>query len=147
MKLNWGAGIVALIIVFLIIMAFMAYIAFNQRVDLVTKNYYEKELQYQNDITKQQNEKDLKNRVQVEQLPGKLAISFPVTEVGKNISGEVKFYRASDSRDDKKFDLQVDSTGIFQIPLTKIKKGLWTVIINWKANNLDYITQKKLMVE
>jgi hypothetical protein len=147
MKLNWGAGILALIIVFFIIMATMAYIAFNQRVDLVTKNYYEKELQYQNDITKQQNEKDLKNKVQIEQLPGKLAISFPIAEVGKNITGEVRLYRASDSRDDKQFNLQVDSTGTFQIPLTKIKRGLWTIIVNWKANGVGYLTQKKFIIE
>ncbi len=147
MKTNWGAGILALIIVFLIIMGVMAYIAFNQRVDLVTKNYYEKELKYQNDIAKQQNAFDLKNRVQIEQFPGKLAITFPIEEVGNNISGDVSFYRASDSRDDIQFTLQIDSTGKFQIPLTRVKKGLWTIIVNWHAQGLDYLTQKKFIIE
>lgn len=147
MKINWGAGILALIIVFFIIMGVMAYIAFNQRVDLVTKNYYEKELKYSDDIAKKQNEVDLKNAVQIEQLPGKLVIAFPIEEVGKNITGDVSFYRAADSRDDKQFHIQTDSTGKFQIPLTRVKKGLWTIIVNWNANGRDYLTQKKFIIE
>ncbi len=147
MKVNWGAGILALIIVFFIIMGVMAYVAFNQRVDLVTQNYYEKELKYQNDIAKQQNAVDLKNRVQIEQLPGKLAITFPIEEVGTNISGDVSFYRASNPGDDIQFRLQVDSTGKFQIPLTQVKKGLWTIIVNWNAQGLDYLTKQKLILE
>jgi hypothetical protein len=146
-KLNWGAGILAILIVFFIIMSVMAYIAFNQRIDLVTKNYYEKELQYQGDIAKQQNELNLKNKVQIEQVPGKLSFNFPVEEVGSKITGDIKLYRASDSRDDKQFQLKVDSLGKCQIPLTKVKKGLWTIIVNWNAKGHDYITQKKFIVE
>jgi len=74
MKMNWGTGILVLIILFFITMFVMVYIAFNQRVDLVTKNYYEKELAYQKDINMQQNELDLKNSVIIEQIPGKISI-------------------------------------------------------------------------
>jgi hypothetical protein len=49
-KLNWGTGIVITIIVFPLISFAMIFHFMNQKVDLVTDNYYEKTLVYQNQI-------------------------------------------------------------------------------------------------
>jgi len=147
MKMNWGTGILVLIILFFITMFVMVYIAFNQRVDLVTKNYYEKELAYQKDINMQQNELDLKNSVIIEQIPGKISITFPTKEVGMEIKGEVRCYRPADSRDDKLFAIAIDSLGQCKVPLTNMRSGLWNVIVNWEANGKEFMTQKKLIIE
>ena len=147
MKMSWGTRIVILIALFFVLMAVMVYISFNQRVDLVTKNYYEKELQFQNDIDKKQNTLALSQQVDIEQSLGKIAIHFPVQEVGTGIKGDIHLYRASDARIDKVFPVQVDSAGNAAVPLTNIRPGSWKVIVNWRAHGKDYISEKILMIE
>ena len=51
-KWNWGTGILLSIIVFMAILIGIVYVFMNQDVDLVTKDYYGKELRYQDQINK-----------------------------------------------------------------------------------------------
>ena len=147
MKMNWGTGIFFIIIVFLLLTSVMVYVAFNQRVDLVTKNYYEKELQFQNEIDKQQNTLNLSRQVEIEQVGGKIAIHFPKNEIGNDIQGEIHLYRASDERSDKVFPVSNDTAGNMMIPLTNVRSGAWKVIINWEAHGKKYLSEKVLMIE
>ena len=47
MKFNWGTGIVIFITQFVVSMSAMVFKASQQNVDLVTEDYYEKELAFQ----------------------------------------------------------------------------------------------------
>lgn len=47
MKFNWGTGITIFIVLFVVSMSAMVFKASQQNVDLVTEDYYEKELAFQ----------------------------------------------------------------------------------------------------
>ena len=59
MKFNWGTGITIFFLSFVVFMLFMAYKCFQTDFDLVTEDYYAKELVYQETIKKLNNEKNL----------------------------------------------------------------------------------------
>ena len=69
MKINWGTGIVLAFIGFI---AFIMYFVISMNInkdyqhDLVTDDYYKEELEYQNDIDKEENANNLEKTYQLE---------------------------------------------------------------------------------
>ena len=98
MKFNWGTGIVLSFIIFALSIAFIIVFPFNQKVDLVTDDYYQKELKYQEQIDKNSRTKLLDDQLTLIQNKKTLEIQYP-RDYGK-ISGEINFYRPSDSGKD-----------------------------------------------
>lgn len=80
MKLNWGTSIVVAFIAFV---GFILYFVITMSVDksyshdLVTEKYYQKELQFQDDIDAQKNGGALKEKFQFINTPEGLQIQFP----------------------------------------------------------------------
>ena len=65
MKISWGTGIVIGIVVFVVFTLSMTVIFMTQDVHLVTDNYYEKTLTYQDEIDKQSRTKALDDKVKI----------------------------------------------------------------------------------
>jgi len=82
MKINWGTGIV---IAFIAFISFIMYFVVNMNVnkkydhDLVTEDYYKKELEFQNDIDKETNAKNLVENLSWKKTTEGLVITFPET--------------------------------------------------------------------
>ena len=55
MKWNWGTGIAITLVLFIGLMSFMVFKSTQQRFDLVSENYYEEELNYQEVIDQKRN--------------------------------------------------------------------------------------------
>ena len=132
-KWNWGTGIVLLFVVFFIITLSMVFIAFRQRVDLVDENYYEKELQFQQQIDKQKNMLNLKLQPSYTAAGTTLFVTIPQNETGRVIGGKVLFYRPADSRSDFTIPLSVDTSGIFTYDLKGKPSGIWKVVLDFQA--------------
>ena len=80
MRIHWGVGIVIAFI------AFIGFILFfvirmstdtNYRHDLVTTDYYSKELTYQQHIDAAKNVQKLKEKIQIERVNDGITIYFP----------------------------------------------------------------------
>src|SRR5690606_6670306 len=99
-KINWGTGIVISIIIFMIISVSMMLIFINQKVDLVTENYYEKTLVYQEQIDIKKRTAELKEDVEINYDGNNINIIFPKSILNEISSGEIYFYRPSDSNQD-----------------------------------------------
>jgi hypothetical protein len=52
MKFNWGTGIVLSFIIFAASILMIVLFPFNQKADLVSDNYYEREIKFQEQIDK-----------------------------------------------------------------------------------------------
>ncbi len=144
-KVSWGTGIVILISGFLLLTLGMVVFAFSQRVDLVEKNYYEKELGFQKHIDSQTNALSLKTPVAYTAKGFEMRITIPLTETGKIAQGKVAFYKPSDSRSDLLFPLSTDSTGLFTISLIGKPLGIWKVSVEWKSGDpaIEYYSDKQ----
>ena len=88
-KISWGTGIAIGIIVFVVISITMTVIFMTQDVSLVSNNYYEKSLSYQDEIDKQSRTKSLDEQVKINFNGEVINILFPSTYLDKNISPEI----------------------------------------------------------
>lgn len=146
LKFNWGTGIFISIVLFMIITVILTVIFMNRRVDLVTNNYYEKTLTYQNQIDTYKRTAGLKEKVSFNYADNKINVSFPGSFLHEVNNGKLYFYRPSDSRKDFTIPIQLDERGSQIVNTTKIDKGYWKVEIQWTMNNQNYLMEKSVLI-
>ena len=145
-KISWGTGIVIGIIVFVVISITMTVIFMTQDVSLVSDNYYEKSLSYQEEIDKQSRTNSLDDQVKINFNGEIINILFPVEYLNNNISGEIYFYRPSDSKLDFKMQLDLNEEGNQMIVVKDFEKGFWRVKLNWTMNGYGYYNEKAITI-
>lgn len=146
-RINWGTGIAIGIIIFIVLSVTMTIIFMTQDVSLVSDNYYEKSLVYQDEIDKQSRTKSLNEEVKINFNGETISILFPSDYVSKNMTGEIYFYRPSDQKMDFKIPLQLNETGSQNIPTQNIEKGMWRLKLNWEMNENEYYNEKAIIIE
>lgn len=146
MKMNWGKGIV---IAFALFITFILYFVFKVQSDadydheMVTEDYYRKELGYQAQLDKSQNAYDLKQKVTVETKSEGLLISFPTDFDYKKIEGKVSLYRPSSQKLDFEIPISLSSSNLL-IPKTKLTGGRWDISIDWNYEGKGYLNKEKV---
>ena len=147
MKINWGTGIV---IAFVLFIAFILYFVVNMIAndkydhDLVTEEYYKKELQYQNDIDKLNNAKNLEKNIVVTKTQEGLEIVFPDNLDYKKIEGKVFLYRPSNKQLDFETSISL-SKPILLIPDKRLVDGRWNIVIDWQYNKNLYLYKDSIV--
>lgn len=146
MRANWGTGIV---IAFGLFITFILYFVFKVQSDskydyeMVTEEYYKKELGYQAQLDKAQNAYDLVEKVTVVTQSDGLLIRFPKGFDYTKISGNVSLYRPSNQKLD--FDMPVSlSSSNLLIPKTKLVGGRWDISIDWEYQGKSYLNKEKV---
>lgn len=143
--MNWGAKIVAVYILFIAGILFMVFKSSNQKTDLVTGNYYEKELKYQEKIDEMNRVVALSAPVEFNIEGGELVIRFPKDFEGKKLTGEAVLYCPSDEKKDLKnsFTLQDEP---LKISIPAINTGLHELHLSWQENGVTYYFEKKIFI-
>lgn len=144
--MNWGKKILIVYVVFIAGILYMVFKSSSQKSDLVTADYYAKELKYQEKI-------DEMNRVVALGAPVEyvikdriLYIRFPGDFAGKKLVGEAVLYCPSDENKDfkKNFSLK-DETLQLNIPATG--NGLYELQLSWKdESGQTYYFEKKIFI-
>ena len=118
----------------------------NQKVDLVTDNYYEKTLTYQKNIDEAERSKEINKNIKIEYLNNQLKFIFPDSSAKEIKGGEIYFYRPSDSSKDFKTDFSLNENGEILLDVSKIDKGYWKVQIRWLMNSESYSVERTVML-
>lgn len=146
-KFNWGTNIAIVYILFLIITIGMAAYMMSMDVELVTEDYYEKELVYQERIDAINRAAMLPEKMILNVEEDSLKIVFPKIFPPEKIKGEVDLYRPSNEKMDVKFPIALDSTSTVRIPREKLSNGFWKVKVDWKVNSVQYFNEFKIILE
>lgn len=144
--MNWGVKILISYLVFLVAVLASVFFAMNQKIELVTDNYYEKELKYQEQIDKSHRTKSLKEKTEIQLLDKYIKIKFPALPDKNNEKSFILLYRPSDVSKDLKLLVSTDSLGIQLIPADKLTKGFWKIKLDWVANGLEYYDESILNI-
>lgn len=146
MKINWGTGIV---IAFVCFISFIMYFVITMSTDtayehdLVVEDYYGQELQFQNDIDKQEHSKTLVSDVTwIKTLDG-IEITFPKYLDIKNIKGKVFLYRPSNKHLDFETQISLSNHNLL-IPDKSLLDGRWNIKIDWKYNHNSYLYKTEI---
>jgi len=143
--MSWGKGIILVFVVFVLGIGVLVYRSMTKNIDLVTTNYYEKELKYQEQIDKINNTNSLKESIKIEYNGNVILITYPAVQ--KDISGEISFYKPSDAKSDFKVKVEPGSDLKQMIGKEAFSKGLWKVQINWAMDGKDYFSEDKVMIQ
>ena len=119
----------------------------NQKVDLVTDNYYEKTLVYQNNINEAERSKEFDKQIKLEYSDNQLKFVFPDSVAKAMNDGEVYFYRPSNSNMDFKTPLQVNQSGELTLDASKIERGYWKVQMKWLMNKESYSVERTVIID
>ncbi len=139
---NWGVLVPAFYILFVIVLVSFVVWSTFQRVELVDDNYYEQEIKYQNQVDKIQRTNNLSEKLELLSYDNAILIQFPANLKAQKLSGEILFFRPSESKLDFKVKLQPDSLNQFIIPTDKLKKGLWKLKIDWAAGDSAFYNEE-----
>jgi hypothetical protein len=146
MKINWGTGIV---IAFALFMSFILYFVFKVQSDskydneLVTEEYYKKEIRVQSDIQNGQNANDLKIKVVITNTEKGIQIAFPKDLDFKKIKGTVSLYRPSNQKLDFDTPISLSSPDLL-IPKNNLVGGLWDITVEWTYEGITYLNKEEI---
>jgi len=146
---SWPVGIAVIYISFvLLLVAFVIFSTFQQ-VDLVTEDYYDEELKYQQQINRMTRAQSLSKPVEWIYNKNKksLTLKFPSEISPREVKGTVLFFRPSDAKQDKLVAINLNTENIQLINTENLTPGLWKLKIFWQTGNIDYYKEGVLVVE
>jgi len=140
--MNWGLRITLVYLGFVALIVSMVVISSSSKSELVAKDYYAQELNYQQRINAINNEKALAESIMFENNSNDITLFYPAMEQEKDFSGELVFFRPSDSSKDLKLNLKFDQKGRLMIKKSDLSKGIYKVCISWHNNGKDYYKEE-----
>ena len=145
MKLNWGFGIFVLYTGFVLFILFLVFRSSQEKVDLVTEDYYQKELEYQEVIIEKTNAENLENGLTYKLDKNEIEFSFP--EEHLNVLGKIQIYRPSNDRFDQFFEIKLDNQNKMLVNLGNTPMGLYKMMIKWNNDAIGYYVEKDIYLK
>jgi hypothetical protein len=140
--MNWGKWIVLSFVLFAVFIGTLVVICVKQDVNLVSGNYYQEELAYQQQIERIENANRLQDQPKMMIVGHDLEIQF---EGFKNLDqGQIDLFRPSDTRFDRKFVLQ-NSAGKRQLfDVSMLPKGMYYARMKWSMHGKEYYIEQSI---
>jgi hypothetical protein len=141
----WPKLIVAAFLGFAFFIGNMVRQAMRTDVDLVSQDYYQKEIAYQKHINQVKATRQLAGQVTIAQAAaaGQLSLVFPAGSRAA-VKGQVRFFRPSDARLDFTLPLQLNQDDHQHIRTEALAKGRWQVQLTWQRGGQNYFLEKDI---
>ena len=143
MKLSWGYRILFIYLAFVSGIIFLVFKASGERYDMVTDNYYEQELKYQEVIDQKSRVAALSAPLSITHANDQLRIGFPPELKGIQLKGQVFLYRPSDEKSDIKKSF-VTSNGQFNMVLPSHPSGMYELKLSWEDDSQQFYYEQKI---
>ena len=134
--MNWGKGIAIGIGLFMAFILALAIYMMGQTPELEEKNYYEKDLRYQQEMEAKKNASSLARPAQVtyDSLAKTVVVALQLPEA---VKGTIAFSRPSDASQDISLPL-MPQDGKQVVPVGHLSAGLWRMQLNWETAGKQY---------
>jgi len=144
--MNWGYKIFLSFVVFTMFLGVLVYRSLQAKVNLVSKDYYKKEIMFQDHIDKMANELALEQSVSIvhNSKSNLLLIEFPKElEVKK---ARLTLYRPSNASMDRVWELQLSLDNVFEIATTSLSSGLWIAQMEWSNQTKSFYKEQNIFL-
>jgi hypothetical protein len=141
--MNWGNKLILVFIGFAGLMTTLVYKAVNTRFELVSKEYYQDELRYQDKIDGRVNVAAI-SAVVVTRTKENLILQLPKEMEGLSVKGEAWFYCKTDASKDLRLPLAVDADGKQMIAIEKLPATKYLLKLSWEAADKKYYLEKEM---
>lgn len=139
MKFTWGHGVMVALGCFMIFILSLIFFSGNMG-EMVTEDYYEKTISYQDDIDAAKRANKLAKTPEIIEQANGFMLRFAESPQ----SGEVLFLRSDDSKKDIVRTLKLNSRNEMLIHSVDLQKGEYEVTLRWKQNNEDYLVKERV---
>ena len=139
--MSWGIKITILYIGFVVLIVTMVAMTMSQKVDLVSKDYYAQELNFQNKIDQSNRANALVEPLNWIVSNGKIEINFPKEFKNQKITGTINLFRPSDASLDKKIAVSSMQNGKQIISTSTLKAGVYKIQIEWKVGEESFYNE------
>ena len=148
MKFNFGTGLILFFALWAIGILFLVYKSSKENIDLVSTDYYNKEVAYQSQIDKEKNVSQLSQPLEVSfnHISDSVTIQFPKDFKSKSIAGTIHFFKPDDASKDFAVKLQTDENLRQIISTEEMKNGFWRVQVDWNCSGENYYEEKNILI-
>lgn len=143
MKISWGWKIGLLYSCFVVLMVVLVVASSRQHFDLVSKDYYEKEIAYQDVIDAGKNQSGLSRPLSIHANENTVTIEFPEEFRAKVLSGEIKFYAPVNAEWDRSFKINAENNSMV-ISRSDLKNTRYTVKISCTIDGKNYYQESDI---
>lgn len=135
--MNWGYGIMTVIIVFVLGMLGMVMLSSRQTIDMMDDKYYERELKHQQLIDGSASFVSDRGSVALTDSSDFIELRLPLNVSDSIVSGNIEMLRPSDKRLDRYFELK-PVEGRQRFDRSDFIKGLYKIRMSWVNGNRSY---------
>ncbi len=142
--MNFGKWIVVAFILFAVFIATLVTVCVKQDISLVTKEYYQEELKFQEQIDRRRNTDALAELPVISVEKGVLTLNYALLpEVEK---GQIKLFRPSDPDLDQIFEIRSSSATSKEFAIFNPHPGLYRAQMSWSQNDKEYYFERIIIL-
>lgn len=146
MKFTWGTGIFLFLVLFLAACAVFIIFATRQQVNLVHKDYYEKGVDYSEQMKVDERSKPFAQSLTLINGNDFFKVLIDSALMAKLDSGSMYMYRPSNSKND--ITLPVNSgNNLVQFEKSKLINGRYILKFTWYSEGLRYQVNRPLNIQ
>jgi nitrogen fixation protein FixH len=146
-RIDWGSGMAALFSLFVVYILSLTFYSATRPYHLVEKDYYSKELDYQSRIEQIRRSLNDPSRFDWTYNNGENSVIFRFRGEPQDLAtGEIHFYRPSDSGLDFKIPIQLNNEGEMEVSTEGLRKGLWRIKASLIAADEEYYKEDILII-
>jgi hypothetical protein len=142
--MNFGKWIVVAFVLFAAFIATLVTVCIRQDIPLVTKQYYQEELAYQDQIERKLNANALANKPSITVSNDELRIDYDLLPGVMN--GELRLFRPSDPDLDQNFLVKATSETVQTFVIAHPRPGLYRARFTWLQDGKEYYVEKILVL-
>ncbi|MDF2449959.1 MAG: FixH family protein [Bacteroidota bacterium] len=144
--MNFGNKIVILYVSFVSLIVTLVTLCYKQDVELVTKDYYAQELQFQKKIDAMENAKNTNETITHQVNKNGIVLTIDSSLLTSDFKGTVTLFRPSDSKMDVSYPLafteleQVIETG-------NLVRGVYKLQLSWVSSSKSYYKEEVIYIQ
>lgn len=146
---RWGVGIAAVYGAFALGTIVMVLFATTQNIDLVARDYYDREIKYQDQIERLKRTAASSHVIKAayDSRQQAIIIDYPDSVAAARLSGLITLFRPALASHDREVPIQISPEHNQAIDCAKFARGLWKVKIDWRIDAEEYYTEESIYVE
>ena len=146
MKFNWGTGIFIFMTLFLLAAAGFIFFASQQSINLVHKNYYEKGVNYTEQMNIDARSVQYKNAIEISNTDKYLTVTIEKSLSSKIDSGKITMFRPSDYKKDISIPVRRKTSQI-NFPKKDLLQGRYILKFSWFSESVEYEIDRPVNVQ
>lgn len=143
LSINWGWRIAIAYSLFVVGMLWLVLTASRQPLDLVSEDYYAREMRFQERIDARRNSNDLDQKLRFSWTAATKELQVEWPEAIEDATGTLLLYCPADATRDREFPITPSNS---TLDLNDLASGFWRVQLDWQAGGKTYFDESTVMI-